>query len=384
MGQPVVSWIEHHAARTPDRPALVDLHRGREVTYGELAARVRALAWSLADRHGVRAGDRVAVLTRNDTRAFEVVYACALLGAIAVPLNWRLTVSELTAVGLDAEPAVLVHESWAEPVAAEVAAGADIGARIAWASSGTIVFLDVVLPPVEFGTYSAEHTVSLKPGAFERREATAGQYLKSVAETHATDLLGIPTEMDVVAGAAAHEIYATARLEHADLIVMCSQGETGLKRWLFGSVAHDAIQHTPVPVLVLNEHGGLLPGTKIEDQESSESHAGSAFTPLSDGTGEAACADWGGTQKHGGHWRPERKNPHLQLPAKSRNGSPHWIDSPSTRSRHGRAAAADHRCSHHVLSIGAAARAGRSGVTAALASLSTSLADTSRGTSTRH
>ena len=92
----VVSWIEHHAARTPDRVALVDLHRASELTYGELAARVRSVAWSLQDRVG--AGDRVAVLSRNDTRVFEVVYACALLGAIAVPLNWRLTAAELTAV----------------------------------------------------------------------------------------------------------------------------------------------------------------------------------------------------------------------------------------------------------------------------------------------
>ena len=120
----VVSWIEHHAARTPDRIALVDLHRGSELTYGELATRVRAVAWSLQDRFGVGAGDRVAVLSRNDTRVFEVVYACALLGAIAVPLNWRLTAAELTAVSSDAEPAVLVHESFAEPVAAEIADGA--------------------------------------------------------------------------------------------------------------------------------------------------------------------------------------------------------------------------------------------------------------------
>lgn len=134
MKQPVVSWIEHHAASTPDRVALVDLHRGRELTYRELAARVRSVAWSLTDRHGVRSGDRVAVLTRNDTRTFEMIYACALLGAIAVPLNWRLTPAELVAVSRDAQPAVLVHESWAHPVAAEVAAGAGIPVRVAWAS----------------------------------------------------------------------------------------------------------------------------------------------------------------------------------------------------------------------------------------------------------
>src|SRR3954469_1105583 len=133
MGQRVVSWIEHHAVRTPDRVALVDLHRGSELTYAELAGRVRSVAWSLQDR-GVRAGDRVAVLSRNDTRVFETVYACALLGAVAVPLNWRLTAAELATITRDAEPALLVHGSWAGPAAAEVAAGAGVPTRVAWAS----------------------------------------------------------------------------------------------------------------------------------------------------------------------------------------------------------------------------------------------------------
>ncbi|HET6391252.1 MAG TPA: AMP-binding protein [Blastococcus sp.] len=134
MGERVVSWIEHHAARTPDRIALVDLHRSSELTYGQLARRVRALAHSLQERHGVGAGNRVAVLSRNDTRVLEVLYACALLGAIAVPLNWRLTAAELTAVSGDAEPVLLVHESFAEEVATQVSGGAGIPTRLAWAS----------------------------------------------------------------------------------------------------------------------------------------------------------------------------------------------------------------------------------------------------------
>jgi fatty-acyl-CoA synthase len=56
MGRPVVGWIEHHARRTPDRVALVDLHRARQLTHRELADRVRAPAWALAERHGVGNG----------------------------------------------------------------------------------------------------------------------------------------------------------------------------------------------------------------------------------------------------------------------------------------------------------------------------------------
>jgi fatty-acyl-CoA synthase len=130
----VSSWVQYHARHTPDRVALVDLHRGRTTTYAGLAARARSLAWSLAQHHGIGTGDRVAVLARNDTRVFEVLYACALLGAIAVPLNWRLTTTELTAITIDAQPAVLIHESWTEAVATEVAAAAGVMWRVGWAS----------------------------------------------------------------------------------------------------------------------------------------------------------------------------------------------------------------------------------------------------------
>src|SRR3954470_10927830 len=132
MVQPVVSWIDHHAARSPDRVALIDLHRGRALAYGELAARIRSVAWSLAHEHGVGPGDRVAVLSRNDARVFEVVYACALLGAIAVPLNWRLNPAELVGVTADAAPTVLVHESASQEAAFEVAVGAGVPHRVSW------------------------------------------------------------------------------------------------------------------------------------------------------------------------------------------------------------------------------------------------------------
>jgi nucleotide-binding universal stress UspA family protein len=113
--------------------------------------------------------------------------------------------------------------------------------------------VSVVLPPVEFGTYSPERTVSLKPSAFERREAEATNYLSGIMNTYANELAGISTEIDVTAGAASSEIYSEARLEHVDLIVLSSKGEMGLKRWVFGSLAQEVIRLSHVPVLVLQE-----------------------------------------------------------------------------------------------------------------------------------
>ncbi len=128
-----------------------------------------------------------------------------------------------------------------------------MAAWIARASGGTIVFVSVVLPPLEFGTYSPDRTIPLKPAAFERRETEAKSYLTNVINTHANELAGIPTEMDVTAGAVSSEIYSEARLENIDLIVISSKGETGLKRWVFGNVAQEVVRYSPVPVLVLQE-----------------------------------------------------------------------------------------------------------------------------------
>ncbi len=128
-----------------------------------------------------------------------------------------------------------------------------VAAWIARASGGTIIFVNVVLPPVEFGTYSPERTVALKPSAFEKREAEANSYLSGVIINHADELAGINTQIDVTAGAASSEIYSEARLENVDLIVLSSKGEMGLKRLVFGNLAQEVVRHSNVPVLVLQE-----------------------------------------------------------------------------------------------------------------------------------
>ena len=77
----------------PERPALVDVPSGRRMSFGELDERVRKLADALlgagADGPGLKKGERVAVLAKNSIEYFEIYYACARVGLIAQPLNWR-------------------------------------------------------------------------------------------------------------------------------------------------------------------------------------------------------------------------------------------------------------------------------------------------------
>ncbi len=132
-------------------------------------------------------------------------------------------------------------------------------ARIARATGGSLVFINVVFAPKDAGNYPFA-SAATAAGGYEAQMVQAEEYLSStVTMAYANELAGIPTEREVDLGNAAPTIFATARQEQIDLIVMCSRGETGLKRWVFGSVAHEAVHHTPVPILVLHEHGVGLP-----------------------------------------------------------------------------------------------------------------------------
>jgi acyl-CoA synthetase (AMP-forming)/AMP-acid ligase II len=84
--------LEHHAGRTPDQPLAV--HGDRSVTYREMVAWVADLAAGLHAR-GVRAGDVVGLLSYNSIEFLATIFAANHLGAVAMPVNWRLAAPEL-------------------------------------------------------------------------------------------------------------------------------------------------------------------------------------------------------------------------------------------------------------------------------------------------
>ncbi|MEZ5726804.1 MAG: AMP-binding protein [Burkholderiaceae bacterium] len=102
-------WIAHHAGHQPGKLAVRELESGRAFSYAELHQRCGRLASALAAL-GVARGDRVAILAQNGVETFELQFAAARLGAIVLPLNWRLTVPELSYIIGDSTPSVLVHD----------------------------------------------------------------------------------------------------------------------------------------------------------------------------------------------------------------------------------------------------------------------------------
>ncbi len=99
----------------PERTALAP--DGVRSTFRELHERVAHVAGAL-QKHGFAAGDRLAILLPNESDYIELVYACAWLGVIVVPLNTRLSALEIDRVLTDANPRGLIrHSSLPAPVA---------------------------------------------------------------------------------------------------------------------------------------------------------------------------------------------------------------------------------------------------------------------------
>ncbi len=103
-------WLAFHADRTPEKIAMIDQATGRTFSYEQMNDRAARLATYLRDVWGAQAGDRLAILAKNSVMYFEFQFACAKLGAMMLPLNWRLAVPELLFILKDAGAKGIVYD----------------------------------------------------------------------------------------------------------------------------------------------------------------------------------------------------------------------------------------------------------------------------------
>jgi acyl-CoA synthetase (AMP-forming)/AMP-acid ligase II len=92
---PDLNWfsvLAHHATRTPDK--VMTVFEDESITFGEMATRATALAGGLAAR-GIRRDQVVGLLSYNCPEFLETIFAANYLGAIAMPINWRLAAPEV-------------------------------------------------------------------------------------------------------------------------------------------------------------------------------------------------------------------------------------------------------------------------------------------------
>jgi fatty-acyl-CoA synthase len=127
----VFDWIAHHNDLRPNKLAVVCLGAGdggadTRFSYSQLHQRTDALAAHLRST-GVNRGDRVAVLALNGNEYLEAQFACGRIGAIAVLLNWRLTVPELEYICNDSTPKFMIHDISLATMATQLQSLCNIG-----------------------------------------------------------------------------------------------------------------------------------------------------------------------------------------------------------------------------------------------------------------
>ena len=102
----ISSWIDAHARFSPNKVAVID--QQQQYTYADLADAIGTNARMLKHSLRVGRGDRVAYLGFNSIEFISLMFACARLGAIFVPLNWRLETPEYHYILSDASPKALI------------------------------------------------------------------------------------------------------------------------------------------------------------------------------------------------------------------------------------------------------------------------------------
>jgi acyl-CoA synthetase (AMP-forming)/AMP-acid ligase II len=123
--EPDVNWfavLAHHATRAPEK--AITVFEGETTTYGEMARRAAQLAGGLAE-HGVGRGDVVALLSYNSPEFLETIFAANYLGAIAMPINWRLAAPEVRYILAHSGSRAIVCDGQLVDLAKEASEGID-------------------------------------------------------------------------------------------------------------------------------------------------------------------------------------------------------------------------------------------------------------------
>ena len=105
-----VDWLKKWQSNQPEKVALVDHDQKTQLTYNNLFLIAGSLAHQLKAR-GIQKGDRVGILSPNRLEMVLLFFAVQRLGALLVPINFRLSSSEVDYVLADSKPKILFYES---------------------------------------------------------------------------------------------------------------------------------------------------------------------------------------------------------------------------------------------------------------------------------
>lgn len=131
----ICTLLETAASKWPAKPAVT--FNGKTRNWAETASRCRAAA-TLFKNNGVEKGDRVAYLGFNSDVCFESYFSPALIGAVLVPVNYRLTTGEMIECIEDCTPKVLVIDSHFVEQAKEISQACSCLTSIIYAGDGEL------------------------------------------------------------------------------------------------------------------------------------------------------------------------------------------------------------------------------------------------------
>ncbi|WP_339668125.1 AMP-binding protein [Dasania marina] len=110
-----IDMLALQARTQPDRLAAMDLSYGQQWSYSAFDKSVAQCA-SVLLQHGINVGDRVASLAKNRVELIMLHLACSRTGSIYVPLNWRLSPTEIAGLIEDAEPKLLFGDDYLQTI----------------------------------------------------------------------------------------------------------------------------------------------------------------------------------------------------------------------------------------------------------------------------
>lgn len=103
------NWLNKRERYAPQKEAVLDTVSGKRYSYREMNHKASRLAGYLQQKCGLKVGDRLAVISKNNIEYLILFFACAKIGIVMVPLNYRLPKAGLHELLEDAEPHLVAY-----------------------------------------------------------------------------------------------------------------------------------------------------------------------------------------------------------------------------------------------------------------------------------
>ena len=106
-----LDWLKQWNQFSPENIALIDGDSGRSLTYSQFYISACKMAALLKNKYQIKHGDRIAILSLNELEYVVLYFALQRLGAILVPINYRLTQREVDHIVSDCQPRMVIYQN---------------------------------------------------------------------------------------------------------------------------------------------------------------------------------------------------------------------------------------------------------------------------------